>query len=125
MTCEGDVDITPYRRELDWLSVASRRQYYLGIMTYKVLHGLAPEYICSLFTRVGSLRGDDVVALSPRNQVFNLPNFRTEIFRDSFMISSCYFWHSLPPIVTSALSLEAFKLKLHAHLMGTELSQLQ
>ena len=40
--------ITPYLKQLHWLSVRSRLQYKLLLLVHKALNGLAPSYILEL-----------------------------------------------------------------------------
>ena len=46
-----DVHISPFRRSLGWLTVRSRRPYFLGIATFNILHDNSPFYLCDLFVR--------------------------------------------------------------------------
>ena len=45
-----DVHISPYRRTLVWLTVRSRRLYFLGITTFNILQGSSPPYLRDLFS---------------------------------------------------------------------------
>ena len=45
-----DVHISPYRTSLGWLTVRSRRLYFLGIATFNILQGSSPPYLRDLFT---------------------------------------------------------------------------
>ena len=40
--------ITPLLRELHWLPVCYRIEYKIILLTFKVLHGMAPDYLCHL-----------------------------------------------------------------------------
>ncbi len=42
--------ITPVLSQLHWLPVQSRIDFKVIFLTYKAVHGLAPEYICNLVT---------------------------------------------------------------------------
>ncbi len=42
--------ITPVLSQLYWLPVQSHIDFKVLILTYKAVHGLAPEYICNLVT---------------------------------------------------------------------------
>ena len=46
-----DVHISPYRRSLGWLSVKSRRLYFLDYATFNIIQGKAPSYLLELFDR--------------------------------------------------------------------------
>ena len=45
-----DVHIEPYRLRLGWLSVESRRLYFLGVMAYRVIRESVSSYITDLFS---------------------------------------------------------------------------
>ena len=89
-----DWNITPNRRRLVWVTVESRRLYFLGIMTFRISHGIAPGYLLELFCPA-------VPCLRPSRRltpiVFVTPNFCMSTYRNSFLLSTIYFWHSLPP----------------------------
>ena len=46
-----DVHISPFRRSLGWLTVKSRRLYFLGIATFNILHDSFLSYPGNLFIR--------------------------------------------------------------------------
>ena len=86
-----DVHIFPFRRSLGWLTVRSRRLYFLGIATFNILHDNSPSYLCDLFVRPApSVRPSRHLSTT----VFAIPYFRTSTFRNSFYLSAIYFWHS-------------------------------
>ena len=47
--------ISPLFRGLHWLSVKTRIQFKILIITFKAIHGLAPKYLCDLLTFKSSL----------------------------------------------------------------------
>ena len=101
-----DVHISPYRRSLGWLTVRSRRLYFLGIATFNILQGSSPSYVRDLFNR--SAPSDWLSRyLSPN--VFAIPYFRTSTFRNSFYLSAIYFWHSLPDAIRSSPTVRILK----------------
>ena len=113
-----DVHISPYRRSLGWLTVKSRRLYFLGIATFNILRGSSPPYLGDLFTR-------STPALRPSRHlnpdVFAIPNFRTSTFRNSFYLSAIYFRHSLPDTVRSSPIIGILKGGLFRNLFDLEL----
>ena len=42
--------ITPLLRELHWLPVCYRIEYKIILLTFKVLHGMAPDYLRHLIS---------------------------------------------------------------------------
>lgn len=116
-----DVHITPFRHQLGWLSVENRRLYFLGILTYKILHSMSPNYLLCLFNlHDPSLRRSSRINSS---NTFAIPLHRTASYRNSFVLSAIYFWHTLPPTITSCSTLSSFKTSLWSHLISLDLRQ--
>ena len=113
-----DVHISPYRRSLGWLTVRSRRLYFLGIAPFNILQGNSPPYLRDLFTRsTPSLRPSRHLNL----HVFAIPNFRISTFRNSIHLSAIYFWHSLPDTVRFSPTIRILKGRLFRYLYDLEL----
>ena len=116
-----DEHITPFRHRLGWLSTENRRLYFLGCQTYRIFHLRSPSYLLELFASP-----DPEVRRSDRSgsslQTFHISFHRTATYRNSFCLSSIYFWHSLPRDIASASSLNSFKCLLHSYLMASESS---
>lgn len=79
-----DVHITPYRRRLGWLTVKSRRLYFLGIAIFNISRSKAPRYILDLFTR-SAIDRDHPLRRPP--SMFVIPSHRTSAYRHSFSLS--------------------------------------
>jgi hypothetical protein len=47
--------ITDVLVNLHWLRVAERVEFKVAVLTFRALHGCAPSYLTSLFTRVGDM----------------------------------------------------------------------
>ena len=112
-----DVHISPFRRSLGWLTVRSRRLYFLGIATFNILHDNSPSYLCEFFIRPApSVRRSRHLSTT----VFAIPHFRMSTFRNSFYLSAIYFWHSLPAPVRSSPTVGILKGRLFEHLFGID-----
>ena len=73
---------------------------------YKIINGLAPEYISNIMPPFVSERTE----YSLRNAAdISVLSRRTEIYSRSFFPSSVDYWNMLPLSVSSADSLSAFK----------------
>ena len=65
--------VTPIRKELNWLPVASQLYYRSATMAFKCMTGNAPEYQSSKF-----LKRAEVSGRSTRNsQLLNIPSFKS------------------------------------------------
>ena len=116
-----DVHISAYRRSLGWLSVRSRRLYFLGCTIFNIIKGKAPSYLLEIFDR-------HVPSQRPSRQcvpnTFIAPSCRTSAYQNSFHPAAIHFWHSLPESVVSAPTIGVLKLRLHDHLFAVEDTEL-
>ena len=105
--------ITPVRRDLHWLPVSHRIRFKVALLTYKALHGLAPEYLRELltpYTPARSLRSES------RN-LLQVPPFKLKSYGGrSFACTAPQIWNNLPDDVRSASSLTVFKTRLKTYL---------
>ena len=112
-----DVHISPYRRSLGWLSVKSRRLYFLGCATFNIIQGRAPSYLLEFFNR-------HAPSQRPSRQcvpnMFTVPSCRKSAYQNSFHLAAIYFWHSLPASVVSAPTIGVLKSRPYDHLFALE-----
>jgi len=105
--------ITPILMKHHWLPVKSCIKYTILLLTYKSLHGLAPQYITDLihpYTQSRSLRSSD-------KDLLVVPKSRLKTFGDrAFCIGAPSLWNKLPHDIRSASSLSTFKNQLKTHL---------
>ena len=91
--------ITPVLASLHWLPVSFRIQFKVLLFVYKVLHGLAPAYICDLLAHSStsrSLRSDSQLRLKvPRS------NLVTKGDR-AFAVAGPNLWNKLPLNIKAA-----------------------
>ena len=83
--------ISPYRRELGWLTTATRRKYFAANLLRRIFSTAIPSYLLAFFNfRVATrpVWGD----MAP----LDIPSFSSEILKQSFHVSSAYLWNSLP-----------------------------
>ena len=108
--------VSPLLQDLHWLRASERVDYRQAMLVYRCLNGLAPSYLASGLQRVADvesrrrLRSASTAALLvPRTQ-------RSTIGDRAFPVAAARVWNSLPPIVTSAPSLDIFKRHLKTYL---------
>ena len=102
--------------ELNWLIFPKRVQYHSCTMVYKALHGLAPEYIEYLFTKVSDSHSRHLRSVD--NELLRVPSSKTNIFENSFTITAAKQWNELPLEVRNSSSLNAFKNTLKMYLLN-------
>ena len=99
--------VTPALMELHWLLVRQRIKYKVLTLTYQMIHGLAPSYLCEMLTLYipgRKLRLAESLLLCP-------PKCRTVTYGNkSFDLGiSCTLWNSLPKNLRETRSLSCFK----------------
>ena len=94
---------------LHWLRLPQRVDFKVPVMTFRVLHGLAPPSYLNDLVRVADLSGRRRLRSSSSHQLL-VPPFRlTTVARRSFpVVASLLWWNSLPSDVQSSSSLHVF-----------------
>lgn len=105
--------ITFVLRQLHWLPIRSRINYKVLLLTYKALHGMAPDYIYNLlqpYRPTRSLR-------SSSQNMLSIPKSNTVNYGDrAFSICAPKLWNSLPCHLRNANSIFSFKSQLKTFL---------
>ena len=87
--------ITPILKELHWLPVKKRIEYKIVLLTFKALHGLAPQYIAQLLKPKPTPR--QLRTILRRKSFENVPQARTKTFGDrAFSCVAPMLWNALP-----------------------------
>ena len=105
--------ITPALQQLHWLPIKSRIDFKILLLTFKILHNLAPSYLSELihiYTPSRTLRS------SSTNQLFAPSANLTTMGSRAFSRSAPRLWNSLPPDIRTSDSVSTFKSRLKTHL---------
>ena len=97
------------RKQLGWSSLLEMRKQQKAIMVYKIVNGLAPSYMADMFS---SQYGSQVYNLRNSTLNFEIPNARTELYRNSSAYTGVKIWNELPEDLKTEPSLNAFKNKI-------------
>ena len=98
--------ITPILNELNWLPVTKRCQLKILVLTFKVLQGQAPTYICEMFqwyTLARPLRSSSTTSLVPNR------NKTVRYGKRLIDTSTAALWNSLPNNIKCARNIRHFK----------------
>jgi len=88
---------------LHWLRLPQRVDFKVAVMTFRVLHGLAPSYLNDL-VRVADLSGRRRLRSSSSHQLL-VPPFRlTTVGRRSFPVAASLLWNSLTSDIPSSVT---------------------
>ena len=96
--------------ELGWEKLSNCRHYFKLLMFYKK-NSLVPDYLNILLPSVSDVRYN---LRNPHH--LRLPRARTDKYKFSFLPSAIEAWNSIPPDITSSLTVQIFKSKLSSHL---------
>lgn len=100
--------------ELSWMNIKEMREKQKAILMYKIVHGLAPDYLTEMFTFSSSLN-DYSLRQSKLN--LELPVNRTDYYNSSFAFTGAKLWNSLPDELKQEPSLKRFIKRLE-HLLS-------
>ena len=99
-------DIEPVLITLHWLPILKRIQYKILLLTFKVLHGTAPQYLSELLKPEVT----DRTTRQTNTNWLHVPKTRTKTFGDrAFAATAPTLWNSLPIKLRFIDELSAFK----------------
>ena len=101
-----DTSADPLIRQLGWNKLDNQRKFHKAVMVHKSLHGLAPDYLCSMFTDRSSINS---YSLRDTEGKLAIPKPRTDYLKNSFSYSGAVFWNSLPMDLRQANTLPKFR----------------
>jgi len=89
---------------LHWLRVPGRVQFKIAVLTYRVLHGDAPEYL-GPFTSTADVRGRRTLRSAGINRLVVPLGRQSTVGSRAFPVAAAQIWNSLPEYVVSAPTL--------------------
>ena len=92
--------------ELGWESLQTRRNKHKLVIFYKIMHGLAPNYILDLLPHIVGQTNN--YALRNANHIQSFRS-KTNLFSDSFFPSTIKAWNGLQNEAKELSSILAFK----------------
>ena len=99
-----DTSADPLFERLNWKRLDIQRQIELTTMVYKSVHGLAPNYLGSLFNKY-----DPPYHLRNSENKLAVPLPRTNFLKNSFSYNGAVIWNTLSPELRQAKSLKSFR----------------
>ena len=108
--------ITPVLYQLHWLPVEYRINFKILVMTYKILHGYAPKYLCDLI----EVRQSSRTLRSSNKILLHIPRTKLSSAGDRALACAApRLWNQLPTNNMQSNSLNSFKTNLKTHLFST------
>jgi hypothetical protein len=110
--CSRRDHITPVLKRLHWLPIRQRIMYKVLVLTFRGLHGLAPEYVSDMLHRYTPARR----LRSASNHDLCVPKTSSRYGDRMFSVSGPREWNSLPLELKGVDCLTTFKRLLKTHL---------
>ena len=108
--------ITPLLREFHWLPVRLQVDFKILLVTFKILHGVAPNYLKDLV----SVLPDSHYQLRRNNNgiLLERPRLKTKktMGDRAFSIAAPFLWNSLPLPIRQETSIDSFKRSVETYL---------
>jgi len=110
--------ITKHIRDtLHWLQVPQQVKFKLCLLTYKALHGLAPNYSSELCTPVASVDSRNHMRSASAGDLV-IPRTTTSFANRAFASAGPRAWNSLPSNIKLADAVWSFKRQLKTYLFA-------
>ena len=110
--------VSPILMELHWLPVNKRIVFKIGVLMFKCLNGLAPDYLSDNFLQSSSVMAPYEMRSGALN-CLKVPAYKLKLGSRSFHISGPTIWNSFPcSLRQPGLTLSLFKAKLKTHLFN-------
>ena len=103
--------VTDTLATLHWLRLPQRVDFKVAVMTFRVLHGLAPLYLNQL-ARVADLPSRCRLRSASSHQLFVTTFQLTTVGRRTFPVAASLLWNALPSDIQESTSLFAFRQRL-------------
>ena len=113
--CLGCPYLTPSAdmfESLKWLPYSKRLLYKKGVLVYKCLNSLSPNYMTDLFSHFDNNR----VTRQNTNITLKVPLAKTKYLSEGFSITGAKMWNNLPAHLRVIDSVSVFKADLFKHL---------
>ena len=111
--CNKYEHITPVLKSLHWLPIRYRIEYKILLLTFKCIHGQAPQYLSELIIPYVPTRP----LRSASQNLLVVKKCKTKTYGNrAFSCAAPLLWNSLPYIVRSESNINTFQTKLKTYL---------
>jgi hypothetical protein len=108
------------RKELKWLDMNQRRIKHGLILIYKILNGLAPNYLLDSFTLVKEIHS--VNTRRANSNIYINKNISSKIHRQAYTFEMAKIYNNIPEDIKEAVSVNSFKNKINELLINDNLA---
>ena len=102
-------------KDLGWLNIKQRRDYFVGLPVFKSLNNLLPDYVTDKFTMTSEIAFRSTRSTSD-NKLF-LPKANKAIYTSSLEHSGPLVWNQLPSSIRKSDSMYLFKKNFSKYLL--------
>ena len=114
------VDYNSLKSELKWLDMNQRRLKHGLTLIYKILHGLAPNYLRDTFTLVSEIHS--VNTRTSNNNIWIKKNTKTKLHRNSYTFEMANIYNKIPEDIKNSVSVISFKKQIGQLLLQNRLA---
>ena len=111
-TRNNDVRTSNLLKELGWMSILNRLKYFMSLLVYKCIHGLAPCYLSGRLTFSNSIHSYNTRFANDHNLIY--PKTSTSYYKSSFDYQAPSIWNNIDSTLKTIDSIQCFKTKLKA-----------
>ena len=101
-------------KKLNWLNMENRRIKQGLTLIYKILHGLAPDYLCDMFSLVSEIH--NVNTRSAISSIWINKSITSQIHLKAFTVEMAKIYNSIPEDLKKCNNVFSFKNKIHVYL---------
>ena len=109
-------DLNALRKELKWLNMKNRRIAHGLTMIYKILHGLAPNYLSDSFTLSSEIH--NINTRRANTDIYINKSIKSKLHRKAYTCYMAKIYNSIPEYIKLSVSVNSFKLKLKEHILS-------
>ena len=116
---DHDIRSATLLKEVNLMDVGQRYKYFVSLLTFKSIKGIAPNYLSDRLTFMRDLHGHNT-----RNEhILQIPQSKSNAMQRSFTYVSASLWNALPEACHLAESVSTFKHELKSILNAQLLEQ--
>ena len=88
-------------------NIEARRDYFLAMLMFKSILGIAPAYLCNQIVMNFDINGYDTRGTDGMNVY--LPTLKKDIYKNSFLYKGGQVWNRIPDVFKDSPNSETFK----------------
>ena len=112
-------DYDELRKQLKWLNMKYRRVQHGLTMIYKILNGLAPNYLRDTFTLTSEIH--NVNTRGANNSIWINKNITSKLHRKSYTFYMAKIYNSIPENIQKSQSVNSFKQAIKRYIQSEKL----